>query len=313
MRGQLRGESGAWLSAHSFFRGVGGSTETLTSTGIFTTAPLTLNPATADAAAVPQGPGRVRQPSSTHGLPRAPPGRPSPPPPQARLAPFWAFQSFLYGIYGSQQSQASTSREEVVKGHALRNKGIGGLYIALVTLGLCAFIWLVTAATLSSQASALGAEADDGEEEPVAVLRLEDSSAPLPFIRLRDESRIFDAAHTPKTKDARVTDATVTPEVQETSGATTEESTSVSTTREAYAVSQDKSFGGVSMSRTTGRSSKRARRFQSNKRGSGKSASKKRRKRYPRRHIHRGKPTGAPTAIHDATPVPAGSQRDLLD
>ncbi|XP_037509195.1 uncharacterized protein LOC119385899 [Rhipicephalus sanguineus] len=311
MRGQLRDESGAWLSAHSFFQGVGGSTETLTSTGIFTTAPLTLNPATADAAAVPQGPGRVRQPRSTHGLP--PPGGPSPQPLQARLAPFWAFHNLLYGIYGSQQSQTSTSGEEVVKGHALRNKGIGGLYIALVTLALCAFIWLVTAATLSSQASALGAEADEAEEEPVAVLRLEDSSAPLPFIRLRDESRIFDAAHTPKTKDARVTDATVTPEVQETSGATTEENTGVGTTREASVVGQDKSFGGVSMSRTTGRSSKRARRFHSNKTGSGKSASKKRRKLYPRRHIHRRKPTGAPTAIHDATRVPPDSQRDLLD
>ncbi|KAL1422322.1 hypothetical protein MTO96_022198 [Rhipicephalus appendiculatus] len=192
-----------------------------------------VNPATTDAAAVPHGPGRVRQPPSTHGLPQHGQSLP-PPPPQARLEPFWAFHNLLYGNYGSQQSQASTSSEEIVKGHHLRNKGIGGLYIALVALGLCAFIWLVTATTLSSQATA----PEEGEEEPAAVLRLEDSSVPLPFIRLEEEPRIFEAAHTLSAKGARVTEA------EETSGTTTEESTGVGTTREANIVGQDKPFGG---------------------------------------------------------------------
>ncbi|KAL3224894.1 hypothetical protein MRX96_026281 [Rhipicephalus microplus] len=189
IRGHRRSELDTWHSARSVFQGAGGSTEALRSTGIFRTAAssLTLNPAYRDAAALPHGPGRVRQPPSAHGRPQH--GVSSPPPPQARLAPFWAFHSLLYASSGSQQSQASTSSEEIVKGHNLRNKGIGGLYITLVTLGLCAFIWLVTAATLSSQATALGVEAEEGEEEPAAVLRLEDSSAPLPFIRLGDEPR----------------------------------------------------------------------------------------------------------------------------
>ncbi|XP_075728595.1 uncharacterized protein LOC142769329 [Rhipicephalus microplus] len=314
IRGHRRSELDTWHSARSVFQGAGGSTEALRSTGIFRTAAssLTLNPAYRDAAALPHGPGRVRQPPSAHGRPQH--GVSSPPPPQARLAPFWAFHSLLYASSGSQQSQASTSSEEIVKGHNLRNKGIGGLYITLVTLGLCAFIWLVTAATLSSQATALGVEAEEGEEEPAAVLRLEDSSAPLPFIRLGDEPRIFEAAHTSTAKRARVTEAMVTPEVQETSGATAGKSTDVSTTREARVVSQDEPlFVGVSTSTTTGRRLKRARRVRPHKRGSGKSANKKRRNLYPRRHIHRGKPTGALAAIYDATHMPAGSPRDLLD
>ncbi|XP_054933337.1 uncharacterized protein [Dermacentor andersoni] len=118
---------------------------------------------------------RQAQRSTSDSLPPVPP-----PTPQlsARMAPEDCGDDDARNRRVPAPSPSATQ----LKRHTVGDEGIGGLAFVPVTLVLCAFVWLVASGALANQAGAVGQEPDGAREEaaePAVVLHLENfGSAP---------------------------------------------------------------------------------------------------------------------------------------
>lgn len=110
-----------------------------------------------------------------------PDSMPPVPPPTPQLAASTAAED--YGDVESRDRRvlggAASPSATQLKRRAVDDKGSSGLAFVLVSLDLCAFVWLLASGELANQAHVVNRELEDNREEavePVVVLRLEDNS-----------------------------------------------------------------------------------------------------------------------------------------
>ncbi|XP_065290813.1 uncharacterized protein [Dermacentor albipictus] len=166
-------------AAAFYFTAPGGSSEPLMSTGFDRVYSMpTIPPAREDLAptyASRRSFRQAQQCSTSDSLPLVPP-----PTPQlsARMAP----EDCGDDNARNRRVPAPPPSATQLKRQTVGDKGIGKLALVPLTLGLCAFVWLVASVALANQAGTVGQELDGAREEaaePAVVLHLENfGSAP---------------------------------------------------------------------------------------------------------------------------------------